>query len=42
MVLIGYRNGSWELRHKYNPNLFMRKQSFDQNYGITRKVGINL
>ncbi len=42
MVLIGYRNGSWELRHKYNPNLYMRKQSFDHNYGITRKIGINL
>lgn len=42
MLLIGYRNGSWELRHKYNPNLYVKKQSFDQNYGVTRKVGVNL
>lgn len=42
MLLIGYRNGSWELRHKYNANLYMKKKSFDQNYGITRKVAINL
>lgn len=42
MILIGYKNGSWEIRHKYNPNIYMKKQSFDQNYGIVRKVAINL
>lgn len=41
MILIGYRNGSWEMRHKYSPNLYVKKQSFDQNYGVVRKVGIN-
>lgn len=30
------------MRHKYNPNLYVKKQSFDQNYGITKKLGINL
>jgi len=42
MLFIGYRTGSWEIRHKYEPNMYMRKQSFDQNYGIVRKVNMNI
>lgn len=29
------------MRHKYNPSLYVKKQSFDQNYGLVRKVAIN-
>ena len=42
MIFIGYRNGFWELRHKYDANLMMKKQSFDQNYGIVKKIAMNL
>ena len=42
MIFVGYRNGSWEVRHKYDPNMFMKRQSFDHNYGIVRKVAMNI
>lgn len=42
MIFIGYRNGFWEVRHKYDPNSYMKVQSFDHNYGIVRKVALNL
>jgi hypothetical protein len=42
IIFIGFRNGSWELRHKYNPSIYLRKQSFDQNLGIVRKIAMNI
>jgi hypothetical protein len=40
--MIGYRNGSWELRHKYEPTNYLRKLCFDQNYGLVKKLAINI
>ena len=42
LISIGYRNGSWEMRHKYEPPNYLRKHCFDQNYGIVRKLAINI
>jgi len=42
MIAIGYKNGSWELRHRYEPPNFLRKHCFDQNYGIVKKVATNI
>lgn len=42
MIFIGYRNGSWELRHRYEPTNYLRKYSFDHNYGIVRKLALNI
>lgn len=30
------------MRHKYEPPNYLRKQCFDQNYGIVKKIGINI
>ena len=42
MIFIGYKNGSWELRHKYEPSNLLRKYCFDQNYGIVKKMALNI
>jgi hypothetical protein len=42
IIFIGYKNGSWEMRHKYEPPNYLRKQCFDQNYGIVKKLAINI
>lgn len=42
IIFIGYRNGSWELRHKYEPSNYLRKQCFDQNTGIVKKIAMNI
>jgi hypothetical protein len=42
IIFIGYRNGSWELRHKYEPSNYLRKLCFDQNNGLVRKIAINI
>ena len=42
LIMIGYVNGSWELRHKYEPSNYLRKHCFDQNYGIVRKMALNI
>jgi hypothetical protein len=42
IIFIGFKNGSWELRHKYNPSIYLRKQSFDQNFGVVRKIAMNI
>lgn len=39
---MGFRNGSWDLRHKYDPRIYLRKYSFDQNTGVVKKVALNL
>lgn len=30
------------MRHKYNASLYLQKHSFDQKYGVVRKVAMNL
>ncbi len=42
VIFIGYKNGSWEMRHKYEPNNYLRKLCFDQNIGIVRKLALNI
>ena len=42
IIMIGYRNGTWEMRHKYEPANFLRKFCFDQNYGVVKKLAINI
>jgi hypothetical protein len=42
IIFIGYRNGSWEMRHKYEPPNYLRKLCFEQNYGTVRKLALNV
>jgi hypothetical protein len=42
LLFIGYRNGVWEVRNKLNPTYYLRKICFDQDYGVVRKVGLNI
>lgn len=42
LLFIGLKNGTWEVRHKFNPSLYLKKLSFDQDYGVVRKIGMNL
>ena len=42
LLFIGLRNGTFEIRHKLNPNLFLKKLSYDQDYGIVKKIAMNL
>jgi len=42
IIFIGYRNGSWEMRHKYEPVNYLRKFCFDQNYGVVKKLALNI
>lgn len=41
-IFIGFRNGSWEVRSKLNPATFLKKKCFDQDYGLVKKITMNL
>ena len=30
------------MRHKYEPPNYLRKYCFDQNYGVVRKIAVNI
>lgn len=36
------RNGTWQIRNKLNPNNYLKKKCFDQDYGIVKKIAMNL
>lgn len=42
ILFIGYRNGIWEIRNKLNPTYYLKKICFDQDYGVVRKITMNL
>ena len=42
LLIVGFKNGSWEIRHKLNPGMYLSRKCFDQDYGIVRKVGLNI
>lgn len=42
LIFVGYRNGTWEIRNKHNPTYFLRKVCFDQDYGVVRKLAMNI
>ena len=42
LIFVGLRNGTWELRSKLNPQNYLKKRCFDQDYGIVKKIAMNL
>lgn len=41
LLVMGFINGSFQLRHKFSYNQFMRKNCHDKDYGKVRKVCFN-
>ena len=42
LIFVGLRNGAWEVRNKLNPNQYLKKKCFDQDYGVVKKIAMNL
>ena len=42
LIFVGLRNGIWEVRSKLNPNNYLKKKCFDQDYGIVKKISTNV
>lgn len=42
LIFTGYRNGICEIRNKLNPTFYLKKSCFDQDYGVVRKLSLNI
>lgn len=42
LIFTGYRNGTYEIRNKLNPTYYLKKISFDQDYGVVKKLAMNI
>ena len=42
LIFVGFRNGSWEVRSKLSSSTYLKKKCFDQDYGIVKKITMNL